>query len=102
MKCVILRSSLVHAIQTEWPSEPFVAVADNEPCQVGWVHQDGKFYAPGSAEAIRIAANAATIDAMIVAALDELRGMRIQDMTAAQQRKLLAIVCRKLGIEVRP
>lgn len=34
--------------------------------------------------------------------LAELDGMSIGAMTAAQQRKLLAIVCRKLGIRVRP
>lgn len=40
--------------------------------------------------------------ATIASFLAEIEGMSIAAMTAAQQRKLLAIVCRRLGIRVRP
>lgn len=32
----------------------------------------------------------------------ELRGLRIRDLTAAQQRRLLAIVCQAVGIDIQP
>lgn len=44
-----------------------------------------------------------TVESTAIAGfLAELDGMSIGAMTAAQQRKLLAIVCRRLGIRVRP
>lgn len=43
--------------------------------------------------------NESTVIAGFIA---EVEGMSIGAMTAAQQRKLLAIVCRRLGIRVRP
>lgn len=40
--------------------------------------------------------------AAIAGFLAEIEGKSIAAMTAAEQRKLLAIVCRRLGIRVRP
>jgi diphthamide synthase (EF-2-diphthine--ammonia ligase) len=47
-------------------------------------------------------ASLVTESAQVAGFLAEVEGMSIGAMTALQQKRLLAIVCRKLGIRVRP
>lgn len=100
-KRIVLRGTKVHAIYTEsdgWPDEPFIEIADATPCNVGDVWDGAAANAPASAGATRVA----TDEAAIATLLAELDGKSIAAMTAAEQRKLLAILCRKNGIRVRP
>lgn len=36
------------------------------------------------------------------AAIAEIRGIRLRDMTAAQTKRLLAIICQRIGIDIVP
>jgi hypothetical protein len=105
MKNLIIRKNRVHRILTDedgWPSEPFISVADTVDVRLGDVMIDSTFARADSAAAARYAANSAALDAKIETALDALRGKSIAAMTNAERFDLLAIMARKLGIEVKP